>query len=227
MKPPHRPSADAPMVRHHPDDATLMSFASGGLSQALSVAVAAHAWNCPHCRRELKLLDAIGMVCLRDLEASELHRPMPLLALGSLEADIDGLDIHSRPADADIPLPIALLAGHRLADIAWSSMATGVQQHLLTVIGDTGGQLRLLKIEAGRKIPEHGHGSTELTLVLHGAFRDAYGEFKVGDLADVDEEVDHSPIADPVIGCICLIASDAPPKFRGLLARLARPFLKP
>ena len=213
-------------AKRHPDDATLMSFAAGGLSQALAAVVAAHVSRCPHCRRELQVLDMIGTVVLRDLPESWLLRPVPVLALGSLEADIDGR-VNGRPPGADIPSPIAQIAGDRLDQIAWSSLSPGIEQHELKLPGgSSGGQLKLLKIDPGRSIPEHGHGGTELTLVLRGGFKDGYGEFGPGDVADVDESIDHMPVADPVEGCICLIASEKPPKFRGLLARLVQPFLK-
>lgn len=213
-------------AQFHPDDSTLMSYAAGSLNPALAAVVAAHVWGCAHCRREVGFLQLIGATVMRDLPDAELTRPAPVLALSSLEADVD-TRMPPRPDDADIPLPIAPFAGHRLDDIEWATVSPGVQQHVISIGGNAGGMLKLLRIDPGRKIPEHGHGGTELTLVLRGAFSDVYGTFRAGDIADVDSDVDHAPRADAEVGCICLIAAETPPHFRGLIARIAQPFLKP
>lgn len=210
----------------HPDDSTLMSYAAGSLSPALAAVIASHVWSCPHCQREIKFLQMIGAAVMRDLPEAELTRPAPVLALSSLEADVD-TRMAPRPDDADIPLPIATFAGHRLDDVEWSTVSPGVQQHVINIGSNAGGMIKLLKIDPGRKIPEHGHGGTELTLVLRGAFSDVYGTFRTGDIADVDSDVDHAPVADAHVGCICLIAAETPPHFRGLIARMAQPFLRP
>ena len=41
-------------------------------------------------------------------------------------------------------------------------------------------------IAAGRKLPTHGHGASELTLVPDGAFTDEIGEYRQGDIQDID-----------------------------------------
>ena len=64
----------------------------------------------------------------------------------------------------------------------------------------------------------------ELTLVLRGALADASGRYGVGDIADLDEEVEHTPVADADTGCICAIANEMPTRFSGLLARLLQPW---
>jgi putative transcriptional regulator len=56
----------------------------------------------------------------------------------------------------------------------------------------------------------HGHAGAELTLVLSGAFSDASGAFRRGDLQDVDGETEHQPVGDKDEGCICLIAAEGP-----------------
>ena len=46
----------------------------------------------------------------------------------------------------------------------------------------------------------------------------------VDDVNDLDDDVDHQPIADTAEECICLIATDAPMKFNRLLPKLLQPF---
>ncbi len=73
-------------------------------------------------------------------------------------------------------------------------------------------------------MPDHGHGGAELTLVLDGAYADQTGEYGAGDIQDVDENVEHTPMADSGTGCICLIASESPARFKGWIGRLFQPF---
>ena len=40
---------------------------------------------------------------------------------------------------------------------------------------EDGSVARLLRIPAGKPVPEHGHGGQEMTLVLRGAFEDHLG----------------------------------------------------
>jgi putative transcriptional regulator len=61
----------------------------------------------------------------------------------------------------------------------------------------------------------HGHRGSELTLVLAGAFADATGAYHRGDVQDPDDETEHQPAADKESGCICLIASERPPRLIG------------
>jgi len=72
-------------------------------------------------------------------------------------------------------------------------------------------------------MPEHGHGGSELTLLLRGSYRDEVGHFARGDLADLDETVEHQPVADPETGCICLIGTESKARFKSLFARLLQP----
>ena len=49
------------------------------------------------------------------------------------------------------------------------------------------------------------------------------GRFGPGDVADLDEAVEHRPLADAATGCICVLACERPARFHGLLARLMQP----
>ena len=62
-----------------------------------------------------------------------------------------------------------------------------------------------------------------LTLILQGSFSDEIGRFTVGDIADLDNEVEHQPLVDSDVDCICLIATDAPLKFSTLLGKIVQP----
>ena len=123
--------------------------------------------------------------------------------------------------DGPGPLPEPLrgvLAGD-FDSIRWQPMAPGIRQ---AAVGTPGA--RLLRIAPGTSMPMHGHTGSELTLVLRGSYCDEIGRFRSGDIADLDPAVEHQPIADTDQPCICLIASDAPLKFRGFIPRMLQPF---
>ena len=127
-------------------------------------------------------------------------------------------------ADVLLPPTIARHFGLTCDSIPWKRLGPGIWHHRLALSPATVGDLRLLKIAAGRKMPDHGHGGSELTLVLDGAYIDETGAYLRGDMQDVDDEVDHQPVADSKTGCICLIASEQPARFNGFWVRLLQPW---
>ena len=86
--------------------------------------------------------------------------------------------------------------------------------------------MRMLSIPAAQAVPEHGHRGLELTLVLSGAFADATGLFRAGDLEIADEEIGHTPRATEEGPCVCVAATDAPLRFRAIIPRLLQPLFR-
>ncbi len=211
-------------ITHHLDASTLMSFAAGSLPEALSAVVAAHIDICPECAAEMRHAERIGAALFERLE------PVALSAQVSAEAErIPRREKWQAAHDGDCPsgsLPPTLsrLVGCNLDDIPWKRLGLGVWHLPLPLSDGAKGDLRLLKIAPGQVMPEHGHGGSELTLVLAGAYRDEIGEFATGDVADLGDEVEHTPISCPERGCICLIASEEKARFKGLFARMVQPF---
>jgi putative transcriptional regulator len=205
-------------ISHHLDDATLMSFAAGALPAALAAAAAAHADMCPRCRREIAALERLGEAALASLPPVALERPEPSPPAPTAAGVRDASHHAGATADPEVPRSLGRLVGGGLDDVAWRWLGPGVWDHPLPLAG--AGKLRLLKVAPGHGIPEHGHGGAELTLVLRGAFHDETGRYARGDVADLDETVEHQPVV-PQDGsdCICLIASEAPERFQGLVAR--------
>lgn len=214
-----------PTIRQHPDAATLVSFAAGGLADPLAAVIAAHAAMCPQCRGALADLDLLGSALL----IGQAAKP----AAGrkaSAGRPPDAMDAKPRAAEPMIgdvterlPAPLARVYGLTFETIPWKRLAPGVWQHRLALAEGATGDLRLLKIGPDRRMPDHGHGGAELTLVLDGAFSDVTGRYGVGDLQDVDDTIEHTPLADAATGCICLIASERPARFKGVISRMLQP----
>jgi putative transcriptional regulator len=205
-------------ISHHLDDATLMSFAAGALPDALSAVAAVHIAMCARCRREVAALECVGAALVAELAPAPLHRVEPAMpAPSATQADFRHDGHASHVAD-----PFARLLGAGLDGIPWRRLGMGMWHYPLPVRG--AGELRLIKVGPGRAVPEHGHNGSELTLVLRGVLRDATGTYRPGDVADLDETVEHHPVSADQVDCICLVACEKPARFRGLMARLLQPF---
>ena len=213
-------------ITHHADNATLLSFSAGTLSEALSAVVAGHLAMCPKCRLEVQTMDRIGGVMLSVLPGTPLVT-LPLRAPVLTQVAIEDSDDASSASErgGDIPWPLSRIAGRDLSRIQWKRLGLGVWHLPLTLSPGSKGDLRLIKVGPGQAIPEHGHGGSELSLILAGSYTDEIGRFSVGDLADLDDEIEHRPIADNDLGCICLIASEEKAHFKSILARIVQPFV--
>lgn len=210
------------MIAFHPDIATLMAFSAGALDEPYAVVVSTHVAMCEACREQVRRTDLIGGALL----AGEPVAAMSDGALARLTARL-GDEVIERPAPAvpsDVPAPIARYLPEGLDGIRWRFSGPGVACADLPSSANAKGRLMLLKVAAGRKVPEHSHGGQELTLILRGAYRDRFGVFAAGDIADHDEDVEHQPIAEMGEDCICLVAVDARLSFRSRIVRALQPF---
>ena len=206
-------------ITHHLDDATLMSFAAGALPAALAAVAAAHVTMCARCRSDVVTLEGVGAALLTALPGARIERAEPEIAAGLSPSQQRG---EASAAPMQSPAPLARLLPLGLDAVRWRRLGLGLWHHRLPLKGN--GALGLLRVAPGRIVPEHGHGGAELTLVLRGSFRDATGRYRTGDVADLDDSIEHEPVADPGPDCVCLFASETPARFRGLIARLMQPW---
>jgi putative transcriptional regulator len=213
---------------HHPKSATLAAYAAGALNEAKSAVVAAHLNFCEACRRAVSDFEALGGAILADAAPV----PLPDDALERLWSRASASDEAPRPtprnAGASGPFTASTLRfwlKDGVESVPWRRSAPGVSHHVLSR-DRRGGLLWLLRTAPGTRIPKHTHKGAELTLVLGGAFEDAYGRFAAGDFADLDDEAAHEPLTVGDEPCICLVATDAPLVFKDLAAKFLQPFLR-
>jgi len=202
-----------------------MSYAAGSLDDAFVTVVATHLASCAECRSRLRETEEIGGNLLEAIDTVPLDAAAFERAMSKLNEPVKqtlGEPEHRKPS---LYRPLARLAGGGLDDVAWKTVAPGVAMHRLPTSKAARGSLRLLKIAPGKKIPEHGHGGTEITLVLTGSYRDAFGRFGPGDVADLDENIEHQPMVDSSEPCICLVATEAPTRFKSFFGRLFQPLV--
>lgn len=212
-------------ISHHFDDATLMAYSAGTLPQGMALLVACHLHWCPHCRERMHATDAVGGALLEQLPPSSLQADAFEQLLARLDEPEQELSTSAPEADSnqELPTPLAQLLDKPLDELPWKRIGYGVKQLDLHLNGP--GAARLLRISPGVSVPHHTHGGNELTLILKGSYNDELGRFCQGDVADLDGEVSHQPLVDTDEECICLIATDAPLKFSGLVGRLVQPFI--
>jgi putative transcriptional regulator len=202
-------------ITHHLGPETLLSYAAGSLASALAAVAGAHIAMCAHCRHELQLCELIGASLLDGLAPLPLAAPaLPKLALKARPAAV--------AVGGNAANPILRLARQDFAGVGWRRIGIGLWQQPLPLKGR--GTLQLIKAAPGATVPAHGHAGGELTLILKGALRDRGGHYEPGDVADLDDTIEHTPAADPERGCICALANERPSRFRGLLARLWQPW---
>lgn len=213
-------------ISHHLDDATVVAYAAGTLGEAHSVVVASHLAFCAECRGAVRAAEAVGGLMLDEQDSHGVSDACRAATLASLDGVARQEAAPKRIAVSGVPAPLCNLIGNvPLDSLKWRSIASGVAKIDIALSPKSRTHLQLLKIAPGKTLPDHGHGGEELTLVLKGSYSDHTGRYAAGDLADLDEDTEHQPRVDSEDDCICLIATEAPTKFKSFWARLAQPFV--
>ena len=211
-------------VHHHLDDASIMRYASGDFDEAFAIVVASHIAMCEECRAAVRTAEAMGGAVLEAAEATPLAADAFDRLSRMLDVEPDEPPMRPDPVAGNVPLPLSRLIGCDLAQVPWRTIVPGMQRHRIDIASTTS-SLYMLKIAPGRKMPEHGHGGTEMTLILEGSYSDVFGRFAAGDIADLDEHVEHQPVVDSDIDCICLVATEHPTRFKGIISRILQPLI--
>lgn len=208
-------------IKHHLSDPLLIGYAAGNLPEAFSLVVATHVSLCDECRARMETYEAVGGAVLEaeTAEMSEASLEACLARLGPPETALK-----PAPRRGLFPAPLADYVGGDLEKVRWKPLGMGVRQAILPTA--KGATARLLYVPAGQGVPDHGHRGLEMTLVLQGAFRDEKARFGPGDVEIADERDEHTPIAEAGADCICLAATDAPLRFKGLVSRLLQPIFR-
>lgn len=219
------------MIRHHLTDDLLLAYSAGQLPEAFSLVVATHLSMCDDCRADAESFDALGGAVLETLAVAvndeSLEQTLARLAAlppaaGSQPPVLSPVLPPVSPGI--LPGPLRDYVGGDLHDVKWRHIGMGVRQAILRT--GKGATARLLHIPAGVAVPDHGHRGTELTLVLQGAFRDQTDRFGPGDVEVANQDLNHQPIAEAGLDCICLAATDAPLRFNAFLPRMLQPLFR-
>ncbi len=215
---------------HHPTDDILFAYAGGGLDEAKSLVVATHLALCPACRAAVADAEALGGVMIEETGGKSMAADSLAITLQRAAVRRDSAP---RPAAAGtgiaapslvLPQPLRTYAGGDLGAVTWKRLGPGIQ-HRELIRSATGATARLLRIQPGLAVFNHGHSGQELTLVLQGSYRSGGQQFLRGDLEVADDSVEHAPVAGSEAVCICLAVTEAPLRFKNLIGRLMQPFI--
>ncbi|MEJ1158728.1 ChrR family anti-sigma-E factor [Prosthecomicrobium sp. N25] len=209
-------------------DAILAGYAGGTLPEPARVLVSSHLELSGRNRgyvRDLEMLAGLEL---------EAIAPVPLKGRDEKLARIFALGeaLEPRPASrpraplsgSRLPRPLAEFLGRDVDAIHWRTLLPGVRE--FKVGKRDGCESTMYWIRGGKPIPSHTHEGMELTLVLEGAFSDTSGRYGPGDVCLADDEVDHKPIAEAGVDCLCFAVTDAPLRLTGPIGRLLAPFLR-
>lgn len=210
-------------ITHHLNDQLLMAYAAGTLPEAYDLIIAAHLSLCDDCRAAVSSYEALGGEVMDGQQQCDLAPDSLAKTLDLIRTDIRIEPVRKTRKDDILPAPI-LDYVDTLDNVKWRPVGMGVKQAIIHQSDEA--TARLLYIPAGVAVPDHGHNGLELTLVLKGAFEDEDGRFARGDIEVATEDMEHTPVADISEDCICLAVTNAPLKFKGILPRLAQPFLR-
>jgi putative transcriptional regulator len=215
------------MISHHPESEMLFDYASGGLEEEPSLAVASHLVFCALCRNEVRSMETLGGALLADAGSAEMSDGALDDVMTRLDSDIPPEPAVSRPTegfDPVLPGPLRRYIGTGLEGLRWRRIGPRVEEARIAGANPKF-KTSLLRIKPGMKIPGHTHDGQEYTLVLKGGIIDGADHYRRGDIMRGDSDHEHKPIAADDEECICLVVLDAPVRFTGLFTRLLNPFL--
>lgn len=213
------------MTEHRSVDDLLIAHAAGKLPEPVGLAVATHLALNPAARARYRRYEAVGGVMLDELEPVELAAD----AWDRLESLLDELpapelDCRAVAADLRVPQPLRSYLPGPLDSLRWRNYGAAAEVELS--IKAPGYRTTLIRVRAGRQVPQHTHEGSELTVVLDGAFHDETGHYGRGDLVIADSSLDHRPMADDEQDCLCLAVTDAPLRLTGRFGRFLNPFIR-
>ncbi len=199
-------------------DQLLAHYVAGNLPAPLSALVGSHIEIKEEGRR---IADSFEMLAGRELAAINPQ------VLSNRDGMLDAIFSSAAPQNvtrSDAPtcpvFPRSLIeyTGHTAETIPWRNKLPGLKE--FRIAQTPGFEAHVYWIRAGRAMPHHTHGGSEMTLVLDGGFADGIGHYQRGDVAAADETVDHRPVADLDGPCICFAVTTAPLKMTGSFRQL-------
>ncbi len=208
-------------------DDLLLLHAAGALDAGQSLLVETYLDLSPAERRLHAQLEGIGGLLLDEIESPPADPSALERALRALESEERFFDASPRRTPKHPKMPEGFVLPRPLAQadiLPWRWIAPGVRSARIVLPKDSVSRAFLLEIGAGVSVPRHGHGGVETTCVLRGGFRDGEAHFCEGEIAHVDETVEHDILIDPDGPCLCLIAMEGRTRPSSLFGRLYQRF---
>ncbi len=205
------------MITHHPDDESLLAFASGQLDSGRGLLLSVHLDACQQCHRRVQALLSVGGEVLERAQPMELSDEALQRVLQRIEGTAP--ESKARVGVTSAPAARGLSRLDSCEVSAWRRVAPGMRYRSVLVPHAADGKMFVLGIAPGRSLPKHSHRDLEWTQVISGAFDDGRARFEAGDFDATDGLVRHQPVVTAEAECICLAHLSAPLVFEGWIAR--------
>jgi len=208
--------------RYHPSDERLLEQVTGSLDLGRREVIAAHLRACAACRAKVAVGAAIGGALLSDLPPALMRSDALDHALAQIERPEP-----AAPPPPRVARPDWLVGASPLVAAAWRGRRWAAPGVWVASVDRprSGGRTYLLRVGAGMSVPRHCHRGTEMVCVLKGAYIDGAVTHRVGDYAENDEAVDHTPRVTPDDECVCLISADGALVARDWVGRVFQPIV--
>ena len=207
-----------------PIDELLAAYGAGALDPARHALVASHLVLSPENRRFVRAVEdyaAAGLLTAEAL-APARQRDQRLAAIFDMA---EPAPVRVIPAEQGglLPAPLRRYLGCDMDALGWRFVVPGVREVKIAEAGR--GEVSLIHVRAGRRLPQHTHEGSEITLVLKGAFVDPLGRYGRGDIAIADSSLEHSPEIEGDVDCICFAVTDAPLRLSSPVGRMIEKIL--
>ncbi len=205
----------------------LLDYATGAAPEPVALAIATWLDLNPQMQRSYAALNSIGGSLLEQAVPAVLSSAGLATTLARLDGEVQDRVVapHVMPVTPSrVPATLRPYIGSDWDHLRWKSWVSGVEEYVI----DTrrhGYRASLLRIRPGKSMPLHTHAGDELTVVLDGAYSDEAGHFGRGAVEIADSGVLHRPVADPLVGCVCLAVLSAPVQLTGMLGWMVNPFI--
>ncbi len=199
-------------------DALLAAYGAGSLDPSLHALVGSHLILKPQSRRFVTALEELAADHLTEITPEPLSRRDERLAEIFASEPAPRMAAPAAKGSDLLPAPLRHYLGRGLNDIHWRTKIPGVKEYRIEDKGR--GDASLLWVRAGRRMPSHTHEGSEVTLVLQGGFSDVTGHYGRGDIAIADNDLDHKPVSDEGVDCLCFAVTDAPLHLTGPFGRV-------
>ncbi|MEM9198118.1 MAG: ChrR family anti-sigma-E factor [Pseudomonadota bacterium] len=224
------------MAEYHPTDDMIFGYASGSLSDGLSLLMASHLTYCAVCRQRVEKLESLGGAMLGAMTMPNLSAPAfediaarlgpqdPAPFAGAVRTAMNGQEARPAQAMASTVLPAAIRdrIGGIETDISWRFRMPGLSEHVISTSETE--SVSLLRARPGARMLAHTHHGDEATLIFSGEMRDGDRVYRRGDVAIADEADDHRPEIVGEETCYCLIVMSGSMQFTGRLGKVLNLF---
>jgi putative transcriptional regulator len=208
-------------------DALLAAYAAGGLPKSLHALVGSHLELNPESRVYVHALETALASSVDESAPATLKnrraRLDEIFAAAPVSRVVSNEHVSDDPL-TDEPKALRHFLGKSLEAMEFRTVLPGVKE--CRIESDDGTTAMLYRIRGGKKMPQHTHEGSEVTLVIRGAFRDETGIYGRGAVAITDEHIDHTPVAVEGEECLCFAVMDAPLRLTGPIGKYLNRFIR-